>query len=192
MGRGQCCRCCRRPQEGERQQTGTPATSCGDTGNTGSSVRGSEQLADCTCRMPHCPHLPVQALAHSEPHKGAAHAILITGQLGAPVWRTQLGCQHPAAAAAGGLAAQANARHPGPQQMGGAARRPHISNEQLEAKCPRPSIQAQLQQQRGRWIGHLLRMPDDRLVKQLLFAVLNTTAPRAKPTLHLPLQHLSE
>ena len=47
-----------------------------------------------------------------------------------------------------------------------------LSNEKLLAECEQPTIAAQLQQRRGHWIGHLLRMGDGRIAKQLLYSSL--------------------
>eukprot|EP00887_Chlorella_sp_A99_P003058 scaffold9.g3058.t1 len=63
-----------------------------------------------------------------------------------------------------------------------------ISNVELHELTGTPSIATQLQRLRGRWLGHLLRMDDSRLAKQLLFGRLDTTAlqataRRAAPTL---------
>eukprot|EP00887_Chlorella_sp_A99_P008075 scaffold12.g8075.t1 len=69
-----------------------------------------------------------------------------------------------------------------------------ISNDVLHELTGIPSIAAQLQRLRGHWLGHLLRMDNSRLAKQLLFGRLrgrlrvDTTAPqatarRAAPTL---------
>ena len=47
-----------------------------------------------------------------------------------------------------------------------------------------PMIKAQLRRVRGRWVGHVLRMPEDRLARQLFFGSLDTHAP---PQSHPPL-----
>jgi hypothetical protein len=53
-----------------------------------------------------------------------------------------------------------------------------ISNEELMAKCCKQrTIAEQLERQRGRWVGHVLRMPDHRLAKQLFFGTLISSTP---------------
>jgi hypothetical protein len=49
------------------------------------------------------------------------------------------------------------------------------SNESLYQKTKQPAISAMLRTHRLRWLGHMARMSEDRLAKQLLFA----TAPRS-------------
>ena len=51
---------------------------------------------------------------------------------------------------------------------GGTATRT-ISNERLYEICSQPTIEQQLRSTCGRWVGHVLRMPDYRLAKQLFF-----------------------
>jgi len=66
-----------------------------------------------------------------------------------------------------------------------------ISNASLHRLCQQPTIKEQLHRTRGCWVGHILRMPDHRLAKQLFFGTLTTSAPpqsRAPPSL-LPLYH---
>ena len=52
-----------------------------------------------------------------------------------------------------------------------------ISNEELMTACQQPSIALQLQRQRGCWVGHILRMPDHRLAKQMFFGTIVSSAP---------------
>ncbi len=40
------------------------------------------------------------------------------------------------------------------------------------------SVESQLQSKRLRWLGHTLRMPDDRLSKKLLFGEVKGLCPR--------------
>ena len=47
-----------------------------------------------------------------------------------------------------------------------------LSNEDLLQRCQQPTIAAQLHQRRGHWIGHVLRMDDGRIAKQLLYSSL--------------------
>jgi hypothetical protein len=68
----------------------------------------------------------------------------------------------------------------------GSSRQPRLlSNARLYELCNQLTIAEQLQRQRGRWVGHLLRMGHDRLALQLLFGKLESTAPptRTKPAL---------
>lgn len=52
-----------------------------------------------------------------------------------------------------------------------------VSNERLLELCGTTTIGAQLHTIRHNWLGHLLRMGDERLAKQLLFATLVGDAP---------------
>ena len=54
----------------------------------------------------------------------------------------------------------------------GVRRSDRMSNKQLYENCSTLSLAAQLRQRRGRWLGHLLRMGDERLAKQLLYSNL--------------------
>ena len=47
-----------------------------------------------------------------------------------------------------------------------------VSNEALLQRCSQPTVATQLRKRRGHWIGHVLRMGDDRLAKQLLYSFL--------------------
>ena len=47
-----------------------------------------------------------------------------------------------------------------------------VSNEALLQRCSQPTVAAQLLKRRGHWTGHVLRMGDDRLAKQLLYCSL--------------------
>ena len=47
-----------------------------------------------------------------------------------------------------------------------------LSNEDLLRRCLQPTIEAQLRQRRGHWIGHMLRMGNGRLALQLLYSSL--------------------
>lgn len=54
-----------------------------------------------------------------------------------------------------------------------------LNNKQLLSTCcEQPSIAARLLRQRGRWVGHILRMPGHRLAKQFFFGNLESHAPR--------------
>ena len=53
-----------------------------------------------------------------------------------------------------------------------------LSNDALMAACGgQPTIAELLERLRGRWVGHVLRMPEHRLARQLFFNSLTTTAP---------------
>lgn len=71
---------------------------------------------------------------------------------------------------------------------GGAAAPKRISNVDLMTACQQPSIAQQLQRQRGCWVGHILRMPDHRLAKQMFFGTIVSTAP---PQSNVPIPLLS-
>ena len=47
-----------------------------------------------------------------------------------------------------------------------------LSNEDVLQRCQQPTVAAQLHQRRGHWIGHVLRMDDGRIAKQLLYSSL--------------------
>ena len=61
-----------------------------------------------------------------------------------------------------------------------------ISNEQLLAACEQPTIEQRLQRLQGRWVGHVLRMPNYRLARQLFFGAMLSAAPPQNP---LPYPH---
>ena len=52
-----------------------------------------------------------------------------------------------------------------------------LSNAELYALCAVQPIEQQLRRVRGRWLGHVLRMGDERLAKQLLFGQLSGAVP---------------
>ena len=79
------------------------------------------------------------------------------------------------------------------QILGRSRWRPHagstysqISNEQLLAACEQPTIEQRLQRLQGRWVGHVLRMPNYRLARQLFFGAMLSAAPPQNP---LPYPH---
>ena len=66
----------------------------------------------------------------------------------------------------------------------GVTRLDRVSNVRLRSKCcDQPSISQLIFQARLRWLGHLGRLPDTRLCKQILFAgtVPGQPRPRGKP-----------
>ena len=48
-------------------------------------------------------------------------------------------------------------------------------------KCQQPTIAAQLHQRHGHWIGHVLRMGDERFAKWLLYSELPGKQPQGRP-----------
>ena len=54
----------------------------------------------------------------------------------------------------------------------GVRRSDRLTNKDLLQKCHQPTIEAQLRQRRGHWIGHMLRMGNGRLALQLLYSSL--------------------
>jgi hypothetical protein len=58
-----------------------------------------------------------------------------------------------------------------------------VRNEEILRLCKAQPMETLLRQQRMRWLGHSLRMPDERLPKQLLWAQRPGTRPAGKPPL---------
>ena len=54
----------------------------------------------------------------------------------------------------------------------GVRRSERFSIGELLQRCKQPTIQEQVRSRRGHWVGHMLRMGDNRLVKQVLFSSL--------------------
>lgn len=54
----------------------------------------------------------------------------------------------------------------------GVRRSDRLSNAEILERCKQPTVEEQVLRRRGHWIGHMLRMGDDRVVKQLLFSSL--------------------
>ena len=53
----------------------------------------------------------------------------------------------------------------------GVRRSDRLSNTELLERCQhQPTVEEQIRRRRGHWVGHMLRMGDDRIVKQLLFS----------------------
>ena len=63
----------------------------------------------------------------------------------------------------------------------GVRRSAHLPNEQVYERCSTLPLAVQLLQRRGRWLGHLLRMGDDRLAKQLLYGTMAGRRRRGRP-----------
>lgn len=70
---------------------------------------------------------------------------------------------------------------------GGESQPKLLSNEALLAACGGPrTVATMLQRMRGRWVGHVLRMPGYRLARQLFFASIDFSAPpQSRPPLSL-------
>ena len=77
---------------------------------------------------------------------------------------------------------------------GGDSRPKYLSNEALMAAClEQPTVETQLLRLRGRWVGHVLRMSEDRLARQLFFGSLATTAPpQSRPPPSLLAQYTAD
>ncbi len=55
------------------------------------------------------------------------------------------------------------------QRICGISLRDHVLNVDILNRCKTLSVESQLQGKRLRWLGHVFRMPNDRLPKKLLF-----------------------
>ena len=60
--------------------------------------------------------------------------------------------------------------------------RDHVPNVDTLNKCNTSSVESQLRSKRLRWLGHTFRMPNDRLLKTLLFGQVKGTRPSGRPT----------
>ena len=67
------------------------------------------------------------------------------------------------------------------RQILGVRRIDKMPNETLLERCQQPTIASQLHQRRGHWIGHVLRMGDERLAKQLLYSELPGKRRQGRP-----------
>ena len=65
----------------------------------------------------------------------------------------------------------------------GISYRDHVNNESVLSRCGLASIDRELQHRRLRWLGHIGRMHDDRLPKQLLFSHLSGHRSVGRPRL---------
>ena len=59
----------------------------------------------------------------------------------------------------------------------GISLRDHVPNVVILNRCNTLSVESQLQGKRLRWLGHVLRMPNDRLPKKLLFGEVKGLRP---------------
>ncbi len=63
----------------------------------------------------------------------------------------------------------------------GISLRDHVPNVDILNRCNTLSVESQLQGKRLRWLGHLFRMPNDRLPKKLLFGEVKGLRPPGRP-----------
>ena len=59
--------------------------------------------------------------------------------------------------------------------------RDHVPNVDILNRCNTLSVESQLQGKRLRWLGHVFRMPNDRLPKKLLFGQVKGLRPPGRP-----------
>ena len=59
--------------------------------------------------------------------------------------------------------------------------RDHVPNVDILNSCNTLSVESQLQGKRLRWLGHVFRMPNDRLPKKLLFGQVKGLRPPGRP-----------
>ena len=57
----------------------------------------------------------------------------------------------------------------------------HVPNVDMLNRCNTLSVEFQLQGKRLRWLGHVFRMPNDRLPKKLLFGQVKGLRPPGRP-----------
>ncbi len=63
----------------------------------------------------------------------------------------------------------------------GISLRDHVPNVNVLNRCNTLSVESQLQGKRHRWLGHVFRMPNDRLPKKLLFGQIKELRPPGRP-----------
>ncbi len=63
----------------------------------------------------------------------------------------------------------------------GISLRDHVPNVDILNRCDTLSVESQLQGKRLRWLGHVFRMPNDRLPKKLLFGQVKGLCPPGCP-----------
>ena len=56
-----------------------------------------------------------------------------------------------------------------------------IENDVIRAKCKQVKVDVKLRYHRLRWLGHLVRMSDDRIPKRMLFSFVEGHRPRGRP-----------
>ncbi len=57
----------------------------------------------------------------------------------------------------------------------------HVPNVDILNRCNTLSVESQLQGKRLRWLGHVFRMPNDRLPKKLSFGQVKGLRPSGRP-----------
>ena len=68
------------------------------------------------------------------------------------------------------------------QLICGISLRDHVPNVDMLTSCMTFSVETQLQSKRLRWLGHMFRMPIDRLPKKLLFGQVQGRRPPGCPS----------
>jgi len=63
----------------------------------------------------------------------------------------------------------------------GISLRDHVPNAVILNRCNTLSVESQLQGKRLRWLGHVFRMPNDRLPKKRLFGEVKGLCPPGRP-----------
>ena len=63
----------------------------------------------------------------------------------------------------------------------GISLRDHVPNVDILNRCNTLSVESQLQGKRLRWLGHVFRVPNDRLPKKLLFGQVKGLRPPGRP-----------
>ena len=72
----------------------------------------------------------------------------------------------------------------------GVSRRLCLRNEDIREQCGVPSIEILLRRRRLTWLGHILRQPEERLIRKVLFGQLTGSQKRGKsPTTLRKLLH---
>ena len=68
------------------------------------------------------------------------------------------------------------------RRMCGISLHDHVPNVDILNRCNTPSVKSQLQGKRHRWLGHVFRMPNNRLPKKLLFGEVTGLRPPGRPS----------
>ena len=63
----------------------------------------------------------------------------------------------------------------------GISLRDHVPNVDILNRCNTLSVESQLQGKRLRWLGHVFRMPNDRMPKKVLFGKVKGPRPPGRP-----------
>jgi len=67
------------------------------------------------------------------------------------------------------------------QRICGISMRDHVPNVVILIRCKTFSVGSQLQSNRLRWLGHIFKMPNDRLPKKPLFGEVKGLCPPGRP-----------